>query len=72
MANIGSAEWFTEQADKVINVGLGVLQTKLQGVDSTSGSTPGYVTIESSATKYLPYVIGAVVVGGIVLILAKR
>ncbi len=73
MAKIGSSEWFTETADKVIDMGLGVIKTKLQGVDAgSSGDAPAYQSATSSSTRWLPYAIGAALVGGIVLILAKR
>jgi hypothetical protein len=72
MAKIGTSEWWTETADKVINTGLSVIQTKLQGVDQTSGSSPAYRSTESGMTKYLPYVIGAAAIGGIFLIMSKR
>ena len=68
---IGSSEWWTETANKVLDTGLSVIQTKLSGVDDTSGSTAVYRSAPS-ATNYLPYVIGAVLVGGIVLVLSKR
>lgn len=70
--NIGSSEWWTDQANKVINAGLNVVQTKLQGVDQTGGYTANETSMTRSSMSYLPYVVGALVVGGIVLILAKR
>ena len=69
---IGSTEWLTTSADKVIETGLSILKVKLAGVDDTAGNQAVYKTYDSGKANYLPYVIGAVVVGGIVLILAKR
>ena len=71
-AKIGSAEWWSQTADKVLDTGLNVIQTKLQGVPSTGGYTDNQTSMTKSSSGYLPYVIGAVVIGGIVLILAKR
>ena len=71
-AKFGSGEWWEEQADKVIGIGLNVLQTKLSGVDSTKGSNAPVVSASTGSTKWLPYAIGAVAIGGIVLILSKR
>lgn len=71
MSKIGSSEWWTETANKVLDTGLNVIQTKLEGVESTSGAKAVYVSSDSGS-KYLPYVVGAVLIGGIVLILAKR
>lgn len=71
-SKIGSSEWWTETADKVLGTALDVIQTKLQGVPDTSKSNPAYVSASNPATKWLPYAIGAVAIGGIVLILSKR
>ena len=70
--NIGSSEWFTTSADKVLETALSVIQTKLQGVQGTGGTTNNETSMQTRATSYLPYVIGAVVLGAIVLILVKR
>lgn len=72
MANIGSSEWWTATADKVLGTALDVIQTKLQGVPSTGSSNPAYVSTTNPATKWLPYALGAVAVGGIFLIMKKR
>lgn len=72
MANIGSSEWFTQAADKVIDTGLSIIKTKLDGVDNTRNGPAVYQTQQSSIGRYIPYVIGAAVIGGIALILAKR
>ena len=71
-AKIGSSEWWSETADKVLDTGLSVIQTKLQGVQTTSGTTANETSMTRSSSGYLPYVIGAVLVGGIILVLAKR
>lgn len=68
---IGSSEWWTATADKVINTGLEVIQTKLQGVDNQGTNAP-YVSTTKSSTNFLPYAIGAVAIGAVLLILAKR
>ena len=70
MAKIGTSEWWTETADKVLNLGLNVIQSKLQGVDNTRGQT--VYQSASGSMQWMPYAIGAAVIGGIVLILAKR
>jgi hypothetical protein len=72
MVKVGSAEWWTQAADKVLDTGLSVIQTKLQGVNSTGGTTANETSMTRASSGYLPYIIGAVVIGGIVLVLAKR
>ena len=69
---IGSSEWWSQTADKVLDTGLNVIATKLQGVPQTGGTTDNQTSMTKSSTGYLPYIIGAVVIGGIVLIMAKR
>lgn len=69
---IGSSEWWSETADKVLDTGLSVIATKLQGVPATGGTTANETSMTRSSTGYLPYVVGAVLIGGIVLVLAKR
>jgi hypothetical protein len=71
-AKIGSSEWWTQTADKVIGMGLDVIQTKLQGVDNTGGSNAPYVGAATGTSKWLPYAFGAAAVAGIVLIMRKR
>ena len=70
---IGTSEWWTSKADAVIGMGLDVIKSKLQGVDATRGNNAPYVSpATTGVSKYLPYAIGAVAVGGIVLLMAKR
>ncbi len=70
---IGSSEWWTNKADAVIGMGLDVIKSKLQGVDATRGNNAPYVSAATTGvSKYLPYAIGAVALGGIVLIMSKR
>lgn len=73
-AKIGSSEWFSDQADKLIGFGLDVLKTELQGVNSSgggTGTTPADSFTSGLADK-LPYILGAVAVVGIGIILWKR
>jgi len=69
---IGSSEWWSKTADKVLDTALNVIEAKTQGVPKTGGYTDNQTSMTKSSSGYLPYVIGAVVIGGIVLILAKR
>lgn len=69
---IGSSDWWTQTADKVIGTGLDVLRAKLVGIEDTSGSNAPYVSASTPTSKYLPFVLGAGAVGLIVLIMAKR
>lgn len=69
---IGSSEWWTSVADRVLDSSLAVIQTKLQGVEQTGNYNANYVGSQTGVTNYLPYVLGAVLLGGIVLVLAKR
>lgn len=71
--NIGSAEWFTGAADKLIDRGLDVLQYKLSGVNDTSKTTIAENTTSvSSLSSKLPLILGGIAVVGIALILIKR
>lgn len=72
MANIGSSEWFTEVADRCIGTGLDVIKAKMLNVDDTTGSNPAYVSAGTGTSKFMPYVLGAVVLGGIVLLMRNR
>ena len=72
MAKIGTSEWFTEVADRCIGTGLDVLKAKMLNVDDTGGSNPAYVSASTGVSKFMPYVLGAAVLGGIVLIMRKR
>lgn len=71
---IGSSEWWTETANKVLDTGLNVIQTKLQGVPKTGygTTTTPYTTTTSSFSRYLPYILGAVGVGAIVVMMKHR
>jgi hypothetical protein len=74
MANIGSSEWWTETADKLLGMGLDVLKTALTVPKTSTASntkTKESVTV-SNFEGYLPYILGGVAVVGIVIILAKR
>lgn len=72
MANIGSSEWFTDAADKLLDFGLDVLRYKTS-VPSTGTQTSAQPTTSTSGFEgKLPYILGAVAVGGIVLIMLKR
>ena len=73
-AKIGTADWFSQAANKLLNLGLGVLTTELQGVQSTSasGTTPTTTSTLSSSMKYAPWILGGIAVVGIGIILWKR
>lgn len=72
-AKIGSSEWWTSTADKVLGTALSVIQTKLEGVPATGGDQAAYVSASTpSMSKYVPWVAGGLAVGAIVLIMAKR
>lgn len=72
-ADVGSKRWLSEQADKLIDFGLGVLGTKLIGKDTYS-SMGGDSTksVQPTSTRWMPYAIGGVVAVAIVVLLAKR
>lgn len=72
MAKIGTSEWFTEVADRCIGTGLDVIKAKMLNVEDTGGSNPAYVSASTGVSKYMPYVLGAAVLGGIVLLMRKR
>ena len=75
-ADIGSKAWFTDQANKLLDFGLGVLGTKLIGdktYPTSSGAGEAVRSPEGSGlTRWIPYAIGGVVAVGIFFLLSKR
>ena len=73
---IGSKEWWTFCADKLIDTGLGVLKYKLEGgitePQGGSNSSNTISTMGSNMTTMLPYVLGGIAVIGIAIILIRR
>ena len=75
-AAIGSKEWWTFNADKLIDMGLGVLKYKLEGgiTEPAGGSNSSNTvsTMGSSLTNMLPYILGGIAIVGIGIILVRR
>lgn len=73
---IGSKEWWTAQADKLIDMGIGTLKYKLEGgITEPGGATNTSNTIStmgSSMTNMLPYILGGFAVVGIVVLMIRR
>jgi hypothetical protein len=70
---IGSLEWFTQQADKLLAIGMDVLKTKLEGVDGNGGTNTTPVdSVSSMLGNKLPYILGGIALIGIGVILWKR
>jgi hypothetical protein len=71
-AKIGSSEWFTQQADKLLGLGMDILKYKTT-TGSTSASTQATpTTTASTLSGKLPYILGGLAVVGIGIILWKR
>lgn len=72
MAKIGSGEWFSELADKLIDVGISHLEYKTSIDSTTRNTTATPTTMTSGLQQKLPYILGGLALVGIVVILAKR
>ncbi len=73
MADIGTSAWWKEQADRLVDIGLDALNTKLTTGSTTPNqqSTPTK-TVTSGFSTYLPYLaLGAIAIGA-TIILIKR
>ena len=78
-AKIGSSEWFTQQANKLIDAALGAAVYKING-GSNDGVQTGYASntsntgsiLNSGLMEKLPFILGGLAVVGIVVIIAKR
>jgi hypothetical protein len=71
-AKVGSAEWFSQSADKILDFGLDLVKGIVLK-DVTEGSPESGGTSSSSNTNSkLPYILGGVAVLGIVILLWKR
>ncbi len=68
---IGSSEWLTQQADKLINFGLDALLHKGPQKPITSNVQSETTTMGDFSNK-LPWILGGIAVVGIGLILWKR
>jgi hypothetical protein len=70
---IGSAEWMTSAADKLLDFGMDLLSHKMD-VDTTGGSAtkPGTSASTSMLEGKLPWILGGLAVVGIGIILWKR
>ena len=74
-AKIGSSEWFTGAADKLLGLGMDILRYKTTAGAGTKGgseTTPGQSTSTSLLEGKLPWILGGVAVLGIGIILWKR
>jgi hypothetical protein len=70
---IGSAEWMSQTADRLLNFGMDLLLHKT-GPDTSggSGTTPGLSPATSMLEGKLPWILGGIAVVGIGIILWKR
>jgi hypothetical protein len=74
-AKIGSSEWWTKTADKLLGVGMDVLLYKTtagKGAKGGSETTPGQTPQTSMLEGKLPWILGGIAVIGIGIILWKR
>ena len=71
---LGSSEWFTQSADKLLGLGMDILRYKTTtGSTSTSTSTQATpTTMTSVMSGKLPYILGGLAAVGIGIILWKR
>ena len=73
---IGSKEWFSAQADKLIDTGLGMLKYKLEGgitePGGASNTSNTVSTMGGDLTTMLPYILGGFAVIGIVVLMIRR
>jgi len=71
---LGSSEWWTTAADKLLGTGLDILKTALSVPKTTTAAntkTAESVTV-TNIEKMLPYILGGIAVVGIGIILWKR
>lgn len=71
-AKIGSAEWWTATADKVLDFGLDVLRYKTNVPSPAKTDSPTATVLDTGVGRNLPYILGAAAVVGIAVILIKR
>ena len=72
MADPRKADYWLEQADKLINFGLDQLIYKTSTKETKAGSTTDPVSSSSALMGKLPYILGGVAIIGIGLLLWKR
>jgi hypothetical protein len=70
---LGSAEWFTQSADKLLGLGMDVLRYEtMKGSSGGGETTPAQSTATSMLESKLPFILGGVALIGIGIILWKR
>lgn len=73
---IGSKDWFTYNADKLIDTGLAVLKFKLEGgmtePDGGANNSNTRSAMGSDLMTYLPWILGGFAVVGVVVLMARR
>lgn len=72
---VGSDEWFSFHADKLLAGALDIVKYKLIGVGKTgdaSNTDATGSTFNNALTNKLPFILGGIAVVGIVVILLKR
>lgn len=72
---IGTDAWWSQTADKLLTAGLDVVKYKLANIPATgdaANTSNSTSTMRSGMMDKLPYILGAVALGGIVLIMVKR
>ena len=70
---IGSAEWMSQTADRLLNFGMDLLLHKTTDKTSGgSGTTPGQSPTSGLLEGKLPWILGGLAVIGIGIILWKR
>ena len=77
MSAPGSKDFWSESADKLLDIGLDFLRYKIVGVDKTSSSStstpvPSKTVVTPGFQTYLPYIMLGLSAIGIVLIMIKR
>jgi len=71
--HIGSADWFTQSADKLLGMGMDIIKYKTTvGSGGGSATTPGQSVSTSMLEGKLPYILGGIAALGIGVILWKR
>ena len=72
---VGSPEWWSGAADKLLGGALDIVKWKIAGIPSTGNAAntqKTQSTLAGSFTDKIPLILGALAVAGIVVILVKR
>ncbi len=71
---IGTSEWWTGTADKLIDFGLGVIsyKTSVPRTSQFSNAAPSRSVLGGGFSNALPWILGAAGVAGVVLLMRKR